>query len=152
MGAAAIVMGGLGVLGALQSRSAGKDAARAQKEQQKAQAFAAKKQQRIADIRASRERLAMIKARRVAQATVENRSQASGTPTSADAGAIGSINSQTSSSMSVGQKVGMANREMSIFNAESSNRAQGFLDSAGNAQANADLFAAGSNVASIFKA
>ena len=123
----------------------------AQKEQAKAQAFQAAKAQRIADIKAQRERVKLVRQKRAAVAEQQNRQSASGVSTSTTSGAIGSIASQTASSMSAGDRITKLASEASIFNQQASANAQGFMNSAGTSQNAADIFAAAGTVASIFK-
>jgi len=133
-----------GVLGSVSSYSA-------QKKQQKAQKFAAKKQQRIADIRARRERMQLTKARRAAIAQEQNRAAGSGVSTSTSSGAIGSITSQTTSSLATGNQVGALNREISNRNISASNSAQQYTNIFAATQIGQDIFEAKKTTDSIFK-
>ena len=147
----AVTTGVLAVIGTASNYQASRKQQAAQKAQAAAAANAAKKAARIADIKAQRERVKLVRQRRTAIAEQQNMAEATGISTSTTSGAIGSISSQTSSSISAGDRITQLAADASIFNQTASANAQGLMNSAGNYQNAADIFNAAGEIRSIFK-
>ena len=144
---AAVVIGGLGLL---QSHSAGRKAEKANREQAKAAAFAAKKQQRIDDIQAQRRRVAAARENRRVLASHTNLSESSGVSSSGATGFAGSVRSQYTSAVAASRNIDSLRSEISIFNTDASQNAARLFGQSASLSNQADLFKGVSDLTSIF--
>ncbi len=145
------IMAATAAASVVQGRKAGKSAEASRREQARASAFVAKKQQRIADIKSQRERIQLARKMRLARAEQQNKQAASATRSSGGSGRLATIASQTSSAFNRADRLTSLAAEASIFNQNASASAQSYLDSAGRSQRASDMFTAAGTVASIFK-
>ena len=139
------------VVGAAASWKAGKDAAKAAKQQQKAAEHQARKQQRIDDIRAQRRRIAGAREKRRVLAQSVNASTSSNTTSSNAIGFQGSVASQYTSAVTASRQTDDLIRDISIFNNAASAQAANLFASSARFGGIADLSKAAGTTASIFK-
>lgn len=145
------IVAGAAAVGAVSSVVAMRDQRKASKAQQRAQRKQAEANKRIADIRAQRERVTAARKKRRAIATAQAAEQSSGVTTTATSGFIGSVNSQSASASQRGSAVDSLNAEVSIFNQQQSQAAQGFMDSSGRASEFGDIAKGVGTVSSMFQ-
>lgn len=149
---AAIVSIGAAVAGAVEGDKARRAQRQANDQRAAAQRNEARIRQRQADIKARQSRIRAIREQRISQAGITQAgSNAGATGSSAIAGGSGSVGTRTAANLSTANQITTLSREATIFNIESSRRAQAFSNEASAASGRAEIANSISGAASIFK-